>query len=406
MPPTRLNLDQFADSPHVRELRRNAARLRFEPALEAEYALWHLERVRMRVKVWFCLSALLSLFFTIDFWPPSHPWNVATFLNLGVMLPCAFALAWLPWSARYARWHLTAGWVLLTIFCVIVAAFTALALTGGLEEQLAILTVDLLAVFFFSGLMFRQAVLTAALMLIAFASAAAALALMHPMLLKSSLILTLTGLIGAIVYRDIEQSYRRSFLENTLIGELVTRDQLSGLMNRRSFDEHLPRAWYSALRDQRSLAVLMIDIDLFKHYNDLRGHQAGDAALRSVARVIQDFARRPLDLASRYGGEEFAVILYDLSLEHVQEVAERLRQAVQSQHLRLDEAAGPDSAEVTVSVGAAVVTPVSGRTPHGAVQLADEALYAAKQAGRNRVVVKGPADYSLLETGSFRAAAR
>jgi diguanylate cyclase (GGDEF)-like protein len=172
-------------------------------------------------------------------------------------------------------------------------------------------------------------------------------------------------------------------------------------MNRRAFDEHLLRVWQHALRDQRSIAVLMIDIDHFKRYNDDFGHQAGDLALRSVARIIQGFARRPLDLAARYGGEEFAVILYDLALPHVQEMAESLRKGVQNLQIEPHEAEAAPGREVTVSVGVGLAAPVIGRTPQGAVQLADEALYEAKQAGRNRVVVKGTDAYMLLNTGAF-----
>jgi len=126
----------------------------------------------------------------------------------------------------------------------------------------------------------------------------------------------LASSIAAIVYRDVEQSYRRNFLQAALIGELVARDDLSGLMNRRAFDEHIVAVWHQAARDQRPVALLMIDIDHFKGYNDRRGHLAGDFALRSVAKVIQGFARRPLDLAARYGGEEFAVVLYDLAFSY------------------------------------------------------------------------------------------
>jgi diguanylate cyclase (GGDEF)-like protein len=320
---------------------------------------------------------------------------------MGALVPCAVALVWLAWSRQYERFYLPAARVLVPIFGALIAAFIALAITDGRDEQLAGLTVNLVAVFFFAGLMFRQAIFTTAIMCIAFVAAALAVSLPHAMLLKSMVIITLTSVIAAIVYRDVEQSYRRNFLEDALIGELVARDGLSGLMNRRAFDEHLLRVWQHALRDQRSIAVLMIDIDHFKRYNDDFGHQAGDLALRSVARIIQGFARRPLDLAARYGGEEFAVILYDLALQHVQEMAESLRKGVQNLQIKPHEAEAALEREVTVSVGVGLAAPVIGRTPQGAVQLADEALYEAKQAGRNRVVVKGTDAYMLLNTGAF-----
>jgi diguanylate cyclase (GGDEF)-like protein len=277
------------------------------------------------------------------------------------------------------------------------------AVAHGREEQLAALAVNLVAVFFFAGLMFRQAVLTATVMIVAFAGTALAAGLSQSLLLRSMVIMTLTTATAALIYRDVEQAYRRNFLEHALICELVAHDRLSGLMNRRAFDEHLLRVWQHALREQRSIAVLMIDIDHFKRYNDEFGHQAGDAALRGVAQIIQRFARRPLDIAARYGGEEFALILYDQPLAHVRDTAERLRESVQSLRIRPPAPDGTAWRRTTVSVGVGAVAPIRGRTAEGAVQLADEALYEAKQAGRNHVVVKGADAYSLLDTGTFRA---
>jgi diguanylate cyclase (GGDEF)-like protein len=403
MRPTRLNLADFPDSAYVHELRRSAPTLRFAVPLEAEYTTWHLQRVRRRVKAWFALSLALVVYFTIVEWPRNPPWSAPLLLQIGVLLPCTAALAWLPWSRQYERYYMPVGHVLVTAFCVVVGGFLALALRAGQVEQLAVMTVDLLAVFFFSGLMFRAALLTTVVTLLAFAAAAVLVKPPHLIVLKSMVVLTLTGIISAIIYWDVEQSYRGSFLESALIKDLVARDALCGLMNRRAFDEYLPRVWQQALRDQRSLAVLMIDVDRFKQYNDIGGHQAGDAALRSVARVIQECARRPLDLAARYGGEEFIVILYDVTLGHLQDTAEQLRQAVQSLQIKPADASQAGLPGVTVSIGAGMVAPSIARTPIGAVQLADEALYEAKRAGRNCVVVKGIEDYRLLQTGAFKA---
>jgi diguanylate cyclase (GGDEF)-like protein len=143
----------------------------------------------------------------------------------------------------------------------------------------------------------------------------------------------------------------------------------------------------------------MIDVDHFKRYNDSFGHQAGDVALRTVAGLIQEFARRPLDLAARYGGEEFAMVFYDLSPANVQDIAERLIKRVQAERINV---AKPELG-LTISIGVGLISPGIGRSPQGAVQLADEALYDAKRAGRNRVVVKDAEDYRLLSTGIFRA---
>jgi diguanylate cyclase (GGDEF)-like protein len=399
----RLNLDDFPDSPYADELRRGVAALRFDAPLEADYCRSHLRRVHLRIRAWFSLTAVLAVLFTVDQVRRTGVWSGLSVLHMGALMPCVVALAWLAWSRQYQRYYMAAARILVPILWALIALFVARALVDGRSEQLAGLAVNVIAVFFFAGLMFRQAVVTCATTLITFVAAAIAVGIPALMLEKSMVVLTLTAVIGAIVYRDVEQSYRLNFLEGALIKQLAARDGLTGLMNRRAFDEHLLRVWQHALRDQRSIAILMIDVDHFKRYNDTYGHQAGDMALQRVADVIHGFARRPLDLAARYGGEEFAIILYDLAPSHVQDMAERLRQSVQNLHTGPREEAGAAEQEVTVSVGVGVAAPTIGRTPQGAVQLADEALYEAKQAGRNRVVVNGTDAYQALETGGFKS---
>jgi diguanylate cyclase (GGDEF)-like protein len=391
--------EDFPDSPYARELLSGAVSLRFVAPLEDEYIASHLHRVHRRLRAWFSLAALLSIAFTIGEIRSGGLWSMASLAHVTVLIPCAFTLFWLTWSKQYERYYMPAARILVTLFNALIATFIAQALAKGEYEELAGLTVNLFAIFFFTGLMFRQALLTSAIALLSFVVTAYAVGLENVVFLKSMVAVSLTTFIAAFIYRDVEQAYRTSFLEGALLAELVARDSVTGLMNRRAFDEHLRRVWQHALRDQRAIAVLMIDIDHFKQYNDSFGHQAGDVALRSVAGVIHDFARRPLDLAARYGGEEFVVILYDLAPAHVQDAAERLRECVQQLKQAADSAMG---AEVTVSVGVGVAVPSIGRTAQGIIQLADEALYEAKRAGRNRVVLKGLQAYLTLETGAFQ----
>ena len=136
---------------------------------------------------------------------------------------------------------------------------------------------------------------------------------------------------------------------------MLERDPLTGLKNRRSFDEHLQRIWLQAQRDDRAVAVLMVDVDDFKRYNDTYGHQAGDEALRRIGGVLREFGRRPLDLAARYGGEEFALIMNDVTVDHAGKVAEQLRAAVAG--LGIPHAAARAADTVTLSIGVAVVKP-------------------------------------------------
>jgi diguanylate cyclase (GGDEF)-like protein len=164
-------------------------------------------------------------------------------------------------------------------------------------------------------------------------------------------------------------------------------------------DEQLNRLWQQAIEDGRTIAVVLVDVDQFKAYNDRYGHQAGDQALRHVARTLQQFVRRPLDVLARYGGEEFAAVLYDVDSEQARHVAEGMRQAIRE--LAIEHRASHVNPSITISVGVAVIAPTPDRRPRGALQLADEALYTAKSGGRNRVELVDDAEYQTLVTGVF-----
>ncbi|MEW7847413.1 GGDEF domain-containing protein [Massilia aurea] len=162
--------------------------------------------------------------------------------------------------------------------------------------------------------------------------------------------------------------------------QLATRDGLTGLANRRCFDDTLHAEWARALRQVQPLSLLMVDVDNFKAYNDAHGHLGGDECLKRVARAVAS-EMRANDLVARYGGEEFAVILPNQSLKGAAIVAERIRCRVEQLQLPCRFTAG----HVTVSIGAA--TAIAGPDNHAnqLVAIADAALYRAKHLGRNRI---------------------
>ncbi|TXG78011.1 MAG: diguanylate cyclase [Rhodocyclaceae bacterium] len=174
---------------------------------------------------------------------------------------------------------------------------------------------------------------------------------------------------------------------NRELVRLSTVDALTGIANRRRFDEVLYKEWRRAMRRQYPISLLMCDIDYFKQYNDAQGHQAGDECIRNVARAIEDSLKRPGDLVARYGGEEFAAVLPDTDFDGAQMVAEHVRSAVAE--LGIPHGRSSVASRVTLSVGAACMIPKRGSPAAGDELLegADKALYAAKSAGRNRVVV-------------------
>ena len=185
------------------------------------------------------------------------------------------------------------------------------------------------------------------------------------------------------VMRDITE---QKDLQDKL-ASLATTDALTGLANRRAFDERLAEEWARSRRDGTQLSLLLIDVDQFKKFNDHYGHLAGDGCLRALGRILSTTARRPADLAARYGGEEFAVLLPNTGPEGCAEVGEAIRQALRD--LAMLHAQNPPSRLVTVSVGAATSLPSQAADSSTLVAAADRALYAAKDSGRDRLVMSG-----------------
>ncbi len=195
-----------------------------------------------------------------------------------------------------------------------------------------------------------------------------------------------------VALKEVEVAERTAELEDAYekLKGLSKTDPLTGIPNRREFDAFEARAWRLGARDKTPVAVILLDIDFFKIYNDSLGHQAGDDCLRQVAQALVSCATRPLDLVARYGGEEFVAVLGGANIHEALVVAERMRNAVQD--LGVDHP-GSSHAVVTVSVGIASITPQDGQDSETVIKAADEALYYAKAAGRNCVVFRRDDEY-------------
>jgi diguanylate cyclase (GGDEF)-like protein/PAS domain S-box-containing protein len=191
------------------------------------------------------------------------------------------------------------------------------------------------------------------------------------------------GKLTAVVetLRDVTDEKRAQ----VALEQLATRDGLTGLANRRCFDDTLHAEWQRALRQPQPLSLLMVDVDNFKQYNDAYGHLGGDECLQRIATAVAS-EMRANDLVARYGGEEFAVILPNQSLKGAAIVAERIRCRVEQLHLPN---LGSEQHVVTVSIGAATALPAPETDPNQLVATADSALYRAKHMGRNRISLPG-----------------
>jgi len=203
-------------------------------------------------------------------------------------------------------------------------------------------------------------------------------------------LLGLTGMFYAFRYngkRAVERT--RLFTElqeaNIKLEKYSYQDGLTLVANRRMFDTLLEREWATARREKRPLSLIMIDIDFFKHYNDTYGHQAGDDCLKRIASTLDAVSKRSTDLVARYGGEEFVLMLPNTDMQHAQRLAEHCRKDIAALHI--PHASSAAANVVTISVGVVAALPVPEMRAAELIEAADQALYRAKDGGRNRVEV-------------------
>jgi diguanylate cyclase (GGDEF)-like protein len=396
----RLPTADLPDSPQARQLHEGFPWLTFNPDLEGEFRRSHFEETLQHTRVCLCLAVVTTMAFAgmdLVVLGPELNRIPGTIHVLGIipMLLLALASSFLPQRHRI---YPPLAMFVATILGLGVAAIQIIATLGGVSILLPCLMLTIVFIYFMGGLFFYQAVAANSIVMFVYVIVGFALQLPAREFAYDALAVLATNLFGAAVVYMHEKTSRMRFLEGWLLHELVARDGLTGIQNRRMFDQHIQRIWEQAVREQKRVAVLLADIDCFKDYNDRYGHQAGDECLRAVAVSLSQCARRPLDFVARYGGEEFAVVLYEASREYVAEVLTRIQRSIAE--LNIPHEASRVASRLTLSLGAAFILPSGNRTPDGLIQLSDEALYSAKEQGRNRVVVM-EAEYHTLRTGRF-----
>ena len=395
MPPPHVPLDAAHPSPYREALDRGQATLRFEPGLERAFRKdQHLMNLAwLRWVLWIGIGTYVT-FIAIDLTTiPLHASRWTAAIRLFLIVPALVAA--LVISHRPAR----RAWL-------IPAVFLAALVTGCGTVGIVVLTLALdapvpyegtlllpFAIYLLVGLPWRWALVANTAALVMF------LALV-PVWQPDPLILTyqlsymvLANIVGACGGFALEYRARITFLTAGMLSELAERDGLTGIHNRRSFNEHLHRVWQQAARDGTCVALALIDVDHFKQFNDRHGHADGDAALRGVARVVAGHAKRPLDLAARYGGEEFALVWYQPDSGRLTALADALRRDIA--RLELHGAEGP-TGRVTASLGVALLRPRNAPRHTDLLRAADIALYQAKHGGRDRAVVLSHPDLEQL----------
>ena len=342
-------------------------------------------------------AALLDLFILPEFWSEPYMVPLSCLLRLVIYTPCVLLFAFLDYRGRLHRFYEPALLILALAPCLIAAWLCALTVSVDAIANVRAMPLILL----FTGLVWRMRLSTAvasALLSMAILIAGAAITpIVTPAELPSLIITEIATCCCVIVFaRRLEGRDRRVFLltinerirrmlvasqNSNLLRESQT-DSLTGLFNRRCFDETLSSLWLESVRSGTPISLLMIDVDHFKAFNDHHGHVIGDSCLRQVAERLRASVR-PTDPTARYGGEEFVVILPNAGKETAIALAECVRAAVAKMRL-LHEGIEPTTM-VTVSVGVATAVP---HDPVGArllIEAADRNLYTAKRNGRNQV---------------------
>ena len=380
--------------------------LRFPAALERQFAIDSAPR-RLR---YFLLSGLLSLFvfngfLLVDYLMAPDVFWLAVKIRVGLFTPFAVVCLLVVWLKRNSMLPLTStlvGEYLVVISGSLAAACLAYILSNSRAVNSQHYHVGLMVVIMYGNMVQRLRFWYA----VAFSLTVYAIHIGGVMMVPAfnpRLILPMALLVGATMVftlmanyaleRDERRQYLLSLRRKHLLldlGEVQQRlqqlsrmDTLTGLFNRRHFQQYLGQVWQRARHDEAPVAVLMLDVDHFKHYNDRYGHPVGDQCLMQVAHAMQDSLRRPGDLVARYGGEEFIAVLPGADKDTAHQAAERIRDAIIK--LGIPHEASATAAVVTASIGVISCRAREGVQEQDLIAEADAALYKAKQAGRNQV---------------------
>jgi diguanylate cyclase (GGDEF)-like protein len=384
---------------------REVKRLRFAKETEAEFQAYFvqlsLSRARWATAIYLALVAVVT---AINMRGTMTPLSDSVLqpiylLRLGVACPALvliLAATVIPELQRHYQWIASTA-VIVTGMSVMV--ISGLAAADGMPQfQMGDVLVVVYATLFL-GLLFRAVMVVAAALLLSFVGIGWYLGVSSDHLIFASSVVFATTLMSVLSALRMERLVRANFIENRLLNDIAERDGLSGLYNRRMFDNLAGRLWLQAQRNQEALQIILVDIDHFKAYNDLYGHQAGDNCIRRVAAIIARAAKRPFDFCARYGGEEFVLVLYAPSIgSDPTALPEQIRRDTMAMNIPHTNS---DAGVLTVSIGSATAEPGTKRSLAGLIQSADEALYRAKQLGRNRALHVDSAD-SDTPTGAFK----
>jgi len=386
---------ESSESTHAGAQGSFSSRLSFDSGLERDYLDFRLATSLPLIRAAMALAVLAYLGFLVSdalvFRLFQHDWIYAIILTGCVPINTVLIAA--TFVPRFTPWVPTLAWVAALLNALSLSLIIAEGVQQGVKIPHEVLTLQLLFDFFLLGLAWRIATPIVLVSVLFFLATNHLAGMPGHELFQQGYFYVVAAVLGSIGCYMSERAQRLAWVRARLLKELSEHDAMTGLYNRRVFFHRGDVLLRQARRDRRELAVLLVDVDHFKRFNDTHGHLAGDECLRQVAKALQAVARRPLDVAARIGGEEFCVLLYDTHRSLARQQAETLREVVRSLVLE-------QGARVTVSIGIAHHSPETFDSLQALVGRADEALYRAKEAGRDRVAEAGSAAGAA---SSFRA---
>jgi diguanylate cyclase (GGDEF)-like protein len=344
---------------------------------------------------------IVDMFEIADKFILSSIWPLTLLVTFGLITPVGVAAIVVQSRSRSPVLREGSVFLLALLTAMVIAVFNLMSGNDTIERGLFLYNFVVLLIY--SPVMahsrFAYALASTTCILVLMAMTIAGLPDLEPGLtINLWLMAGVVSLIALISAWRLEGEFRRAWLlrvretlrgdslsaSNRRLTELTHRDPLTGLGNRRHLELALADAWQRAQRLSQPISMVMIDVDCFKPYNDRYGHPSGDQCLKALAGILRSHLRAEIDSLARYGGEEFLLLLPGLDTETGLRVAERIREAVEAAQLPHDSTIVPGGL-VTVSLGVAAMVPHAGRAASDLIAAADAALYAAKEAGRNRV---------------------
>ncbi len=382
-----------------REFRKGLNPLKFSPIIEEAFLNYYLHKFIGHIRIAILLSIILyALFGILDAIIFPETKKTLWFIRYVVICPIGIAFLLMTFKVRQENLLQIAHALVVILGGLGIIAMIYVAPSDRAFLYYAGLMLVVFYAYTFSAMRFYYASLSALTITALYPVVDIYLVRTSTeQLLTNMFFLGSSNLIGLPVSYLLERHSRKDFLLTMLLAlekrkteqlnlklrDISYIDGLTGVANRLKFEEYLRQEWERAKRIGRPLSLLMIDIDFFKNYNDMFGHLKGDECLKRVAQIINKHVRSNIDLVSRYGGEEFAVIIPEANLELARKIAERIRKDIEN--FKISHPASKVSKYVTVSIGVASLIPSGNFEKEALINMADEALYEAKRTGRNRV---------------------